>query len=153
MQALDSSNLSNALWDTTLLAPYWASFKAECPDHPVFKTENLNNSLPLSVWGDEGKALGESTMLFTWMLDISTRPGTSWASRFLFTLVPATRYHKVDGVNVTIEALLCYFVQRINSLSSSGVQLFFGAQQPVSQLSLYASLFCFFHSIPNSVLY
>ena len=137
VKALEDASLSDEIWDRTLIGNFWGGLKDEFGGHPVYSHKQAENCIPLSMWGDEGNALGESTMLFTWMAEVSKFKSTSWASRFLFTLVPASSYYKVDGINVTLECLLDFFVKYLNTLSETGLQLSFNQPSPVLWLNYF----------------
>lgn len=57
--------------------------------HPA---ETRKSALPVSVYGDEGTALGESTMAITWLSELGPFRKDSFASRFLYSCLPKKNY-------------------------------------------------------------
>ena len=75
---------------------FWEKFLLDYPGHPACDQPDFSN--PLSIYGDEGTSLGQSTMALSWMSELSPHKTDSVASRFLYTVVPAVDYCMVDGV-------------------------------------------------------
>jgi hypothetical protein len=73
------------------------------PGHPAMCMKD--SSWPVSIWGDEATALGELTMIITWMCELSIFKTISLASRYLFALMPKRLYF-MDGSD-TWQRLLC----------------------------------------------
>lgn len=76
-------------------AKFWESFLMDYPRHPASATPPRN--IPLSLYGDEGEALGQLTMVLTWLSEVSYFRTDSFSSRFVYTVLPKKHYHIVNG--------------------------------------------------------
>lgn len=79
------------------------------------------HAIPCLLFGDECQALGSSYMVLTWMSEVNPVMTDSLFSRHIITLIPAERYHIVDGVNITLMAAMREIILSFQELSSKGV--------------------------------
>ncbi|CAK9016362.1 Uncharacterized protein SCF082_LOCUS13147 [Durusdinium trenchii] len=101
---------------------YWRNLLKDYPDHPVLGQEAT--SVPLTLYGDEGQALGGSWMNYHWCPDLSPCISTSACSRFLICCIPASMYvFDENGVNLTLQAATAAIRDSFNELSTTGVPI------------------------------
>lgn len=85
---------------------YWPRMRDHLkPLHP--------HAIPCLLFGDESQALGSSYMVLTWMSEVNPVMTDSLFSRHIITLIPAERYHIVDGVNITLMAAYSLFSRAV----------------------------------------
>ncbi|CAL1158798.1 unnamed protein product [Cladocopium goreaui] len=119
--AMIQNGFLNVLVQLDKMVDYWHHMLKEFPDHPA--ASMVSASAPLSLYGDEGQALGGSYMAFHFQSDLSPCLKNAGVSRFLITTIPSSYYVFAGKVNLTLQSAAKIICGSLNELSRNGVAI------------------------------
>lgn len=122
VQSMVDAGYLKLLIDFDIAEDYWTHMLKDFPGHPA--GASATTSIPLTLYGDEGQALGDSYMSFHFQPDLSPWLSNAGVSRFLITTIPSNMYvFNQDGINLTLQSAAAIIVESMNKLSTSGVDV------------------------------